>query len=78
MRSCAYWEAFEQTKLVVPAISGTTKWLSLDREGGFFAISEGEHFCMHNDAAYVAAIVNSPVAFWFTRQVFATKQGGFF
>ena len=33
---------------------------------------------MCDDAAFVSAVVNSKVAFWFTRQVFATKQGGFY
>jgi hypothetical protein len=31
-----------------------------------------------DNAAFVSAVVNSQVAFWFTRQVFATKQGGFY
>ena len=30
------------------------------------------------NAAFVSAVINSNVAFWFARQVFGTKQGGFY
>jgi len=75
LRSCAYWKEFEQTKLVVPAISGTVN-VSLDRDS-FFCNNKTSIFVCDN-ATFVSAIVNSKVALWFTRQVFATKQGGFF
>ncbi len=75
LRSCAYWKEFEQPKLVVPAISGAVN-VSLDCEG-FFSNNKTSIFVC-DDAAYVSAVVNSTVAFWFTRQVFATKQGGFY
>ena len=75
LRSCAYWKEFEQPKLVVPAISGTVN-VSLDNEGYFSNNKTSIFVCP--DAAFVSAIVNSKVALWFTRQVFATKQGGFY
>lgn len=75
LRSCAYWNEFEKAKLVVPAISGTVN-VSLDREG-FFSNNKTSIFVCDN-AAFVSAVVNSKVALWFTQQVFATKQGGFF
>jgi hypothetical protein len=75
LRSCAYWQEFEQPKLVVPAISGTVN-VALDDEG--FVSNNKTSIFVCDDAAYVSAIVNSSVAFWFTRQVFATKQAGFF
>ncbi len=75
LRSCAYWREFDPPKLIVPAISGAVN-VALDSEG-FFSNNKTSIFVCE-DAAYVSAIVNSLVAFWFTRQVFATKQGGFF
>jgi len=75
LRSCTYWKAFEQSKLVVPAISGAVN-VSLDREG-FFSNNKTSIFVC-DDAAFVSAVINSKVAFWFTQQVFATKQGGFY
>ena len=71
----AYWQEFEQTKLVVPAISGTVN-VALDREG-FFSNNKTSIFVC-DDAVFVSAVVNSKVAFWFTQKVFATKQGGFY
>ena len=75
LRSCTYWNEFEKMKLVVPAISGSVN-VSLDREG-FFSNNKTSIFVC-DDAVFVSAIVNSKVAFWFTQQVFATKQGGFY
>ena len=70
----AYWKEFEQTKLVVPAISDTVN-VSLDSQG-YFSNNKTSIFVCDN-AAFVLAVVNSSVALWFARQVFATKQGGF-
>jgi type I restriction-modification system DNA methylase subunit len=75
LRSCAYWNEFDQTKLVVPAISGAVN-VSLDREG--FLSNNKTSIFVCDDASFVSALLNSRVAFWFTRQVFATKQGGFY
>jgi hypothetical protein len=75
LRSCAYLNEFEQTKLVVPAISGAVN-VSLDRDG-FLSNNKTSIFVCDN-AVFVSAVVNSKVALWFARQVFATKQGGFF
>jgi hypothetical protein len=75
LRSCAYWNEFDQAKLVVPAISGAVN-VSLDREGYLSNNKTSIFVC--DDASFVSALVNSKVAFWFTRQVFATKQGGFY
>ncbi len=74
LRSCAYWQQFEQPKLIVPAISGTVN-VAVDTEG-YFANNKASIF-VSPEARFLAAVVNSPVAFWFTTQVFSTKQGGF-
>ncbi len=70
-----YWQEFAQSKLVVPAISGAMN-AAVDPEG-FFSNNKTSIFVCQ-DTSYVAAVINSSVAFWFTRQVFATKQGGFY
>jgi type I restriction-modification system DNA methylase subunit len=75
LRSCAYWDEFEKRKIIVPAISGSVN-VCLDTEK--FLCNNKTSIFVCNDAAYVASIVNSPVAFWFATQVFATKQGGFY
>jgi adenine-specific DNA-methyltransferase len=75
LRSCAYWEKFAESKIIVPAISGTVN-VAFDEEGYISNNKSSIFVC--DDAAYVCAIVNSKVCNWFARQVFATKQGGFF
>ena len=49
--------------------------VAVDNEG-YFANNKASIF-VSGEARYLAAVVNSPVAYWFTTQVFATKQGGF-
>lgn len=71
----AYWKEFDQPKIIIPAISATPN-VCVDVDG-YFANNKASIF-VSDEARYLAAVVNSPVAFWFTQQVFATKQGGFF
>ena len=75
LRSCAYWQEFEQPKIVVPAIS--------DQPNAAF--DTGQHYTNNKATIFVTnspwlvlATLNSPVGLWFARQKFATKQGGFF
>lgn len=71
----AYWQEFEQPKIVVPAIS--------DQPNAAF--DTGSHYTNNKATIFVAnspwlalSALNSPVGLWFARQTFATKQGGFF
>ena len=71
----AYWRAFEEPKVVIPAISGAVN-AAVDQDR-FFCNAKAS-FCVPKHTHFVAAIINSRVASWFTQQVFATKQGGFY
>ncbi|MCZ2153562.1 MAG: Eco57I restriction-modification methylase domain-containing protein, partial [Bryobacterales bacterium] len=71
----AYWEEFEQPKLVVPAIAESVSF-AIDR-GGHYSNNKSTIF-LPDDIYFVCGIVNSQVSNWFARQTFATKQGGFF
>ncbi|MBE7537695.1 MAG: Eco57I restriction-modification methylase domain-containing protein [Opitutaceae bacterium] len=71
----SFLDAFAQSKIIVPAISGTVN-VAVDLDG-YFANNKASIFVSER-ARFLAGVVNSPVAFWFTQQVFATKQGGFF
>jgi adenine-specific DNA-methyltransferase len=71
----AYWQEFEKPKIIVPAISATVN-ATVDFDG-YFANNKASIFVSER-ARFLAGVVNSPVAFWFAQQVFATKQGGFF
>lgn len=75
LRSCAYWQEFEQPKLIVPAIA----------ERPNFALDEIGHFSNNKSTIYLPAdrhytlgVVNSSVNTWFSSQVCITKEGGFF
>ena len=75
LRSCAYWHEFVGQKLIVPAISGAVN-VALDSNGYLSNNKTSIYVC--DNAPFVSAVVNSSVAFWFARQVFGTKQAGFY
>lgn len=75
LRACAYWEAFLEPKIIVPAIAGRPE-AAPDFEG-FYCNNKATIF-VTPQVGYILAIVNSAVSFWFARQTFSAKQGGFF
>ncbi len=75
LRSCAYWEKFEQPKIIIPAIAASPI-ASID-ELGYFSNNKSTIF-IPTSIALASSCVNSPIAAWLATQTFATKQGGFF
>jgi adenine-specific DNA-methyltransferase len=71
----AYWQEFDQPKIIVPAISDLPN-----------AARDLQHHYTNNKAtifvtdeqSWILATLNSPISVWFAGQNFATKQGGFF
>ncbi|CAN7216295.1 Eco57I restriction-modification methylase domain-containing protein [Bosea sp. LjRoot9] len=74
LRSCAYWAAFEEPKIVVAAIVGRSE--SAPDLEGYFSNNKSTIY-IPPSVSLAAAVVNSSVADWFARQTFAAKQGGF-
>ena len=70
-----YWQEFVVPKIVVPAIAETMQF-AYDA-GGFF-LNNKASLAVPRDPFYCLAILNSRVSLWFAKQVFATKEGGFF
>jgi type I restriction-modification system DNA methylase subunit len=75
LRSCAYWEEFEQPKIIVPAITDTVNFAP-DLQG-YYCNNKATIF-IPESVLFTCAVVNSQVSAWFATQTFATKQGGFF
>jgi adenine-specific DNA-methyltransferase len=71
----AYWKEFEQGKIVIPAISDTVNYAP-DIEG--FYTNDKTNICIPMSVHFVLAILNSQVSFWFSRQTFASRHGGFY
>lgn len=75
LRSCAYWHAFEEPKIIIPAISDQPN-AAFDIDGHY---ANNKATIFNTRAPWLAlATLNSPISLWFARQNFATKQGGFF
>ena len=66
---------FSQPKIIVPAITNTVNYAP-DFDG--FYSNDKTSIFIPPSVPYALAITNSQVSWWFTRQRFATKQGGFY
>lgn len=74
MRSCAYWQEFEQSKIVFPDIALSPQ----------FAWDAGNHYL--GNTAYIIprvdrwllAVLNSPVTAWFYAQISPQIQNGYY
>jgi hypothetical protein len=75
LRSCDYWDAFTEPKMIVPAITGTVNYAP--DEKGYYCNNKATIF-IPPSVPYALAVANSQVSWWFARQRFATKQGGFY
>ena len=71
----AYWQEFEQPKLIIP---------SIEREASY-AIDFDKHYsndktsiCCTDSPKYLLSLLNSRLLFWVIQQTAATKQGGFY
>ncbi len=74
LRSCAYWSAFEEPKVIVPAI--VARGEAARDEAGFYCNNKATIF-IPPSVDVATAIINSSVADWFARETFASKEGGF-
>ena len=71
----AYWEEFLEPKIIVPAITDNVNYAP-DLTGYFS--NDKTSIIVSEDWRYLLSILNSAVSLWLTRQLFASKQGGFF
>lgn len=71
----AYWQEFEQPKIVIPAIEQTVAY-ALDPEGHYS--NDKTSICVTKAVKYLLALLNSTPLWWMIRKTAATKQGGFY
>jgi adenine-specific DNA-methyltransferase len=75
LRSCAYWQEFEQPKIIVPAITSTVEYAP-DLMGYFS--NDKTSICVTEQVHYLSGLLNSSTLWWYIRQNAATRQGGFY
>jgi adenine-specific DNA-methyltransferase len=73
--SIAYWQEFEQPKIVIPAIERTVSYAP-DLQGHYS--NDKTTICVSDQINYLLALLNSSALWWFIRATAATKQGGFY
>src|SRR5207249_4888442 len=65
LRSCVYWQEFEQPKIVVPAITDAVNYAA-DFDG--YYSNDKTSIILPPSVPYVLAILNSQVSWWVTQQ----------
>jgi adenine-specific DNA-methyltransferase len=71
----AYWQEFEQPKIIIPAIVANTSY-AIDQDN-FFS-NDKTSICIHPHIHYLGAVLNSQVLWWYIRQIAATRQNGYY
>ncbi|MES2878544.1 MAG: Eco57I restriction-modification methylase domain-containing protein [Pseudomonadota bacterium] len=73
--AAGYWQEFAVPKIFVPGISDKVNY-AVDLSGQLG--NDKTSIIASDDWRYLLAILNSTVSWWLTRQLFASKMGGFF
>lgn len=71
----AYWQEFEQQKIIVPAIQNKVDYAP-DLKG--YYSNDKTSIIVDIRWSFLLAVLNSPVSWWLTQQMFASRQGGFY
>lgn len=75
LRACAYWEAFENPKVIIPAIAGRPE---AGPDVDSHVTNNKSTIFVVPSTGFALAVINSAVSNWFAQQTFASKQGSFF
>ena len=73
LRSCAYWEEFQQPKIVYPDIAQGTEF-SFD-DGGYFLGNTS--YLLPTEEMWLLGLLNSKAVFWFYTKTSTQIRGGF-
>src|SRR5574337_457384 len=71
----AYWQEFEQPKIVIPAIANSVQYAP-DAEGYFS--NDKTSICVTDEAPFLLGLLNSRLLWWLIQRTAASKQGGFY
>jgi adenine-specific DNA-methyltransferase len=70
-----YWREFLRPKIIFPAIQNEVSYAA-DLDGHFG--NDKTNIIVSDNWRYVLTVLNSAVSWWLTRELFASKQGGYF
>jgi adenine-specific DNA-methyltransferase len=70
-----YWREFLRPKIIFPAIQNEVSYAA-DLDGHFG--NDKTNIIVSENWRYVLTVLNSAVSWWITRELFASKQGGYF
>lgn len=75
LRSCAYYHAFEETKVFIPAIEQRVAYAA--DALGYYG-NDKTSIIVTDRWRLLLAMCNSTISWWLTKQEFSSKAGGFF
>ena len=73
LRACAYWEEFQQSKIVYPDIAQDTEF-SFDDSGYFWGNTS---YLLPTQEMWLLGLLNSKAVFWFYTKTSTQIRGGF-
>jgi adenine-specific DNA-methyltransferase len=73
LRACAYWDEFEQPKIVYPDIAQDAEFCF--DNNGYFVVNT--MYLMPTDEVWLVGLLNSKAIFWFYTQISTKIRGGF-
>jgi adenine-specific DNA-methyltransferase len=73
LRSCAYYDAFEQPKIIYPDIAQAPKF-TWDESGAFLGNTA---YIIPSDEKWLVGLLNSHLVWWFYKNVSSIIQGGY-
>lgn len=71
----AYWQEFEQPKIIIPAIAQNAEY-AIDTLQ--FYSNDKTSICIPDAIYYLCGLLNSSLLWWYIQQVAASRQGGFY
>lgn len=75
LRSCVYWQEFDEPKIVIPAIARQNDYaVDFDRH----CTNDKTSICVTEHIHYILGVLNSSTLWWFIRKTAASRQGGYY
>lgn len=75
LRSCKYWQEFEQPKIIIPAIEKNTAY-AVDVD--CFYSNDKTSICVTSEPYFLVGILNSKLMWWLIQRTASAKQNGFY
>ncbi|EAZ90349.1 TaqI-like C-terminal specificity domain-containing protein [Crocosphaera chwakensis] len=74
LRSCKYWDEFENNKIIIPSIIDNVEYL-IDQQS--YYTNDKTSICISDSLFYLIGLLNSQLLWWFIKYIAPERQNGF-